>query len=314
MANLSILELAKRTYGGSVLRMAEVLSQTNELFLDAAWIPGNGTSGHVFPRRTSLPSGTWRKINEGVASQASTSRQVTEPFSFLEARSVVDKKLVDMASDRREFRATEDDAFLEGMLQTFCTGFVYGDPTAHPERIQGVNVRIASLSASNFVTAGGTGGDQTSILVVEWGPRQVCFAYPKGTTLGLKMDDLGEIDALDGSSNAFRAYATLFDIDAALVVHDDRCLQRIGNVDTGTLSTTLHQELITAVNRLPRGGVNAAIYCNETIRTQLDIIAADKSNVYWQPREFGGRRVTAFRGEVPVRRLDALLNTEAQVT
>ena len=65
--------------------------------------------------------------------------------------------------------------------------------------------------------------------------------------------------------------------------------------------------------RLPRGGGRAAIYANRTIATFLSLQATNKTNVLLQMAEFAGMVVPTFRG-VPIRIVDQLLSTEAQVT
>ena len=56
----------------------------------------------------------------------------------------------------------------------------------------------------------------------------------------------------------------------------------------------------------------AVIYCNRIIRTYLDIQAVNKTNVLLQMEQWNGMSVTTFRG-IPIRTVDAILNTEARV-
>jgi hypothetical protein len=55
------------------------------------------------------------------------------------------------------------------------------------------------------------------------------------------------------------------------------------------------------------------IYANRTIGTYLELQAMNKTNVLLQLKEFNGMTVPTFRG-VPIRVVDAILNTEARVT
>ena len=54
------------------------------------------------------------------------------------------------------------------------------------------------------------------------------------------------------------------------------------------------------------------MYCNETIFTQLQILAKDKRNVHYPPNNpFGGPQMYFL--DMPVRRLDAIATDEAIV-
>jgi hypothetical protein len=55
-------------------------------------------------------------------------------------------------------------------------------------------------------------------------------------------------------------------------------------------------------------------YMNKTIMTALDIEAAYKTNVYFTVSEDpGGEMVTRFR-KIPIRQVDAILDTETALT
>ena len=96
-------------------------------------------------------------------------------------------------------------------------------------------------------------------------------------------------------------------------------------------AANLFNALIRAVHRIPTmpstasteqrtdapgGGQmsmgRAAIYCNRTVRTYLDIQALNKTNVLLRFDEWDGKPITTFRG-IPIRTVDQLLSTEARV-
>jgi len=116
-----------------------------------------------------------------------------------------------------------------------------------------------------------------------------------------------------------QAFVSHFKLHAGLVVRDERCIRRIASIrgaSCGTTSTFYaataygHHNLIEALNALPYQGEGAVIYANNTVKTQMDILAVDKSNVLYNSENWSGRPVTTFKG-VPVRRVDAITNTEA---
>jgi hypothetical protein len=121
------------------------------------------------------------------------------------------------------------------------------------------------------------------------------------------------------------------------VLRDWRFVVRAANIDTtaaagGLLSTTppnLINALIRMVNKLPIQPVGAgpvqtsdapqklevgrcAIYCNRLVRTYLHIQAVNKTNVLLQMQQWAGMPVLTFLG-IPIRTVDAILNTEARI-
>lgn len=313
---LSLYELANRTHKGNLMEIAEVLTVKNEFLQDAVWLEANETGGHTILRRTSVPAGSWTKINRGVAAESSTTQQITESIGHLESLSQIDIRLANKASDPAAFRAREDRAFIAGLGNTFASTFIYGDVRAYPERFKGLDPRVTSKTADNARDGGGSGDDTTSIWVIEWGPDGVFFTYPKdGASKIIQMDDLGVELVLDptDSTKRFRAYMTAFSLQAGLVVKDDSAVQRICNIETtGSSNTFNDDDLIWATSRLPGEG-QAVIYVNRTIAIQMHILAKDRNNVSFQIAEFGGRRITLFNG-IPVRRVDSILETETALS
>ena len=165
--NLTLADWAKRTDpNGSVPVVAELLSQTNEILQDAVFKEGNLPTGERVVIRTGLPTVYWRALNQGIPSSKSTTAQVDEACGMLEARSEVDKDLAMLNGNTAQFRLSEDTAFLEAMNQTQATTMFYGNPATEPKSFLGLAGRYSSLSggnATNVITAGGSGSDNTSV-------------------------------------------------------------------------------------------------------------------------------------------------------
>lgn len=332
-SQLTLGELAKRTLDGQHLAIAEVLAETNEVLTDAIWLESNQPTSHVTSKRVYLPVGTWRKVNQGIKREASQTKQIVETMGMLEAYSVVDKFLVDIAPDPREFRSSEDLAFVEGLSQTLAdvlfkkTGTaITGDMTATPEVFNGFAVRYNDVTAENVYDQGcTTASATTSIWVIQWAPNMVHMVYPKGSKAGLESRDLGECTVPTGLMTTtydisdqtviteFQAYRTHFKWGVGLVVRDDRCVQHLSSIDpdNDTATSKLDEDnLIYMLNNLPYQGKNAVIYLNKTMKAVLDILAKDSGNLaVAQTDDAFGQPVTLFRG-VPVRRVDAITNTE----
>lgn len=313
----TLVELAKRTNNGNLLEIAEVLSITKEMFQDAVWIEANQTASHVGTKRTNLPSGTHRQANQGVASEASSTKQVAEPICRLEAHSRVDEAILDLAPDKAKARSQEDLAFVEGLGQTIETNMIYGDIDTNPEQIDGLATRYDATADANVIGASGTGNDTTSLWIIEWGPMKVHMIYPKGSQAGLQTEDMGkQLVTNDSGSTYFWAWFTKFVAWYGLYVHDDRCVQRIANIETsGSTNTLDDNDIIEALNLLPQagGGGSTAIYVNRTLKTQLEILAKDKTNVNYTSDNAFGVPVTRFRG-IPVRLCESIVNTESAIT
>lgn len=312
---LTLVELAKRTNNGNLLTIAEVMDETNEILTDAVWQESNQLTSNIITRRHSLPSGSWRKFNAGVDTESSGTNQVIEAIGMLESYSEVDKKLVDIAPNSKQFRSDEDIGFVEGMNQNLADTIIYGNMGTHPERFYGALTRYNDLACSNVFSAGGSGSDLTSVLVIQWGVRRVFLTYPKNSkSVGIQARDLGEHTATDSSSKKYQVYRTHFSIDVGLCIRDERCVQRQCNIESaGSSNNFSDDKLIEMLNNLPYKGAGAVIYCNTTVKTQMDIDAKDKTNVNYTSKDAWGVPTTHFRG-VPVRQVDAILNTESAVT
>lgn len=323
---------------GKVAKVAELLSQSNEILLDMPWMEGNLPTGHRASIRTGLPTATWRKLYQGVPASKSARAQIDDTVGMLETRSEVDKALADLNGNTSAFRLSEATAFVEGMNQSFVDSLIYGDQAVNEERFTGLAPRYSLLSAANggnIIDAGGTGSDNTSVWLVGWGQETVTGIFPKGSKAGLAHDDLGLIDAFDASNNRYRAYADWWQWKCGVHVKDWRYIVRIANIDvsdlvgqTGTqaptAATALMKLLVRATARIPMMGMARPVfYANRTVKEFLGIAALDKSNTALaiQPalQQFGniapghlGNGTMTFLG-VPVRTVDRILSTETRV-
>ncbi|MEI6083988.1 MAG: major capsid protein [Verrucomicrobiota bacterium] len=329
---VTLMDLARKTDpSGKIAQIVELLSTTNEILQDMLFVEGNLPIGHQTTVRTGLPSATWRLLNYGVQPSKSTSKQVTDTCGMLEAYAEVDKKLLQLNGNSAEFRLDEDMAFLEAMNQNMATTVFYGDTKTNPERFVGLAPRYATLSTDrtksgyNIIDGGGTGSDNTSIWVVNWGGRTTHGIVPKGSTAGFQHQDLGEITKTLSDGSMLQVLRTHYQWDNGLTVRDWRYNARVANLDVSNLkaessAANLSKMLLKAVNRIKftsNGAVmggRTAIYCNETVHTALDIQASEKSTVLlsYQQAADNGARILTFRG-IPIRRCDAILETEARV-
>jgi hypothetical protein len=114
----SYLDLAdyyrKLDGNGQIAEVIDMLAEINPIMDDAITVECNDGSSHLTTVRTGLPSGTWRKLYQGVQPSKSTTRQVSDVTGWLEAYSEVDAKLVMLAgSNGAAMRLDEAEAFIE---------------------------------------------------------------------------------------------------------------------------------------------------------------------------------------------------------
>nr|WP_175800907.1 hypothetical protein [Burkholderia anthina] len=309
---------------GSVAQTIEILNQQNEILLDATFIEGNLPTGHRTSIRTGLPQPTWRKLYGGVQPTKSTKTQVTDNCGMLEDYAEVDKALADLNGNTMSFRLSEDKAHIEGMNQEVAQTMMYGNEGSAPAEFTGFSPRFNSLSAQNadnIINGGGTGADNTSIWLVVWGPNTAHMIYPKGSKAGLAVEDKGQVtvENADGAGGRMEAYRTHYKWDIGMTVRDWRYVARVCNIDVSDLNTIANTKnlinwMIQASERIPAFGMGrAAWYVNRNIREKLRLGILEKIayNLTWET--VAGQRVLMFDG-IPVRRTDALLNTESVVS
>jgi len=333
-SNLTLADWAKRSDpDGRVPIVAELLSQSNEILDDCVFKEGNLPTGERVVIRTGLPGVYWRALNQGIPSTKSTTAQIDEACGILEARSEVDKDLAMLNGNTAQFRLSEDTAFLEAMNQTQAETLFYGNPGTDPKKFLGLAPRYSDLSADNAVnilSAGGSGSDNASVYLVVWGDNTVYCPFPKGSKAGLTHEDLGEQTVYNSDGTRLQAFATRYQWKNGLVVKDWRYVVRICNIDISDLlgqsstqassaSTALIKLMARALYRIPNMAMGrAAFYMNRTVHSGMAISALDKSQSVLSIQEgltqFGSAQsYLSFLG-VPLRRVDALLNTESAVS
>lgn len=305
-------------------KIIEILRQTNEILEDMVVLEANGYTEHTTTVRGGLPEGTWRKLNYGVPVQKSQTVQVKDSMGMLQNYGEVDKDLADLNGNSAAWRLSEEKAFVQGMSQNMARTIIYGDTTYDPERLMGLAPRYNSLSAANgenIIDAGGTGNTNTSIWLVVWGEDTAHGIYPKGSKAGLSWRDLGEKTLRDENGNMYQGYRTHYKWDLGFTQRDWRFTVRIANIDVTQLQKDpevggpdLPDLMVQALELLPWDGAGRpAFYCNRTIRGFLRRQIVHAKNVRMTMEQIAGKRVTMFDETVPVRKVNAILNTEARV-
>jgi hypothetical protein len=313
---------------GKTATIVELLQLTNELLDDAYWQEGNLPTGHRTTVRTALPGVGWRRINEPSTPSKSQTAQIDEACGILEAWCEVDEELIKLNGNGNGFRLSEAMAFIEAMNNEMASTLFYGNSGTNQAQFNGLATRYNSLSSGNFksnvLDGGGTGADNSSVWLVVWGPQTVFGIFPKGTKAGLTHDDYGveTVETTAGiGQGRLRAYRERWQWKSGLALRDWRYVVRLPNVDISNLSgktsaTDLRDKMIRMMHRIPnlKAG-RAAFYMNRTCFQMLDIQARDDVRTGGQLKyeNVDGQPTPFFRG-VPVRKCDALLESEAAIS
>lgn len=320
---MSLVDVATATQDGKVQKLAELLTEDNEILLDIPWQECNQGDTHKTVQRTGLPSAAWRELNKGVQPSKSTKKPCIDSTGIAEARSEVDEDIAELNGNVRENRYMEDIAFVESLNQSVAETLFYGNTNSTPASFLGLAPRLCDPTAANgdnLLNGGGSSTGNTSIYLCGWGENTMFGLYPRGSKAGLVIEDKGKEPVTDSSGGTYYSYVTQFKWKPGLCVKDWRYFGRICNIAVASLSPTaatganLIQKLIELTEVVKStGNVKQAIYVNKTIRTWMRIQIANKSNMHLTYEDFAGKRVVAFDG-IPVRVCDQILNTESAIT
>lgn len=321
---------------GSTPVIVNLLSQTNEMLLDATFLPGNLPTGHRVTVDASLPGTSKRQLNQGIQPTKGTAAQFDEGFAIFESRSEIDIDLAMLNGNTAGFRMNAGRRFIESMNQDVASSFVYGNPATDPSDYLGINPRYSVVAgagnSANVFDALGAGADNTSIILVVWGPGSVFMGFPPGSNAGLLHQDLGQQTVYDVGGVAgtrMEAYCDRYQWKTGLVVEDWRSIVRIGSIDvsdlaglvttqavTDTISSIIH--LMSQALYRPKDLMGRrAFYMNRGTHSGLSRLAMEKNtaalSIQTGLSQFGTPTSwLSFMG-VPCRQMDAILNTEAAI-
>lgn len=312
---LTWAEVNKREGYDDAAAVLGELMQLNEFLDEVPWRPSTHGPYNKQLQATRLGKGGFSKVNGPVPIIASLADQLTEPVKMYEGDSPVDERILRGTDDPYTVRDSEDALNLEGSSQDWMTALVYNNEATTPDGFKSLWRRRATLVANRCWGGGGSGGDTSSILLAEFSPNGLYLAYPKNTAAGLVNEDRGRhyIPAIIGTGNMW-AWVRHYEIWAAIVLRDDRALQRLANIETAGASNIFDPTIfIKAKTALPRGGQMAVAFCNRTLKAQVDNNAYAKTNVWFSIREVQGYGPITQIAGIPIRMMEALIDTEAVV-
>ena len=312
----------------SYIWAANVLARKCPLIRMLPMVASNQIMSNIDSRVSYLPTPGTRRFNEGVALSAAHTTPLTDPIAMVEDYSQVDKALWKIQNDPNTWRQGQDKLKVEALTQKIEDLLFYGNLSTDPGGFNGLAVRFATLDRApngdstwpvHVLGQGGTGSDTASVWILELGEEKVYGLYPKNLPGGLLVEDLGE-DTVNTNTLAspkyYQALRTHFAWYLGIGVKDERCVQRIANIEvTGASNTFDEDNAIRLLNRLPGGGSapGTVMLVSSSVKEYLDIRAKDKTNVHYMPDEVWGGNITMFRG-VPVYKAEMLDETETAIT
>ncbi len=335
----NLLLAARMTHNNEIIDVAEVLNETNDIIADAVVQQANDITSHVVSRRTALPAVNWVKVGNGWNATTGLLNQVREQMGMLKARFLAPEDMLRIQPNPAKYRMQQERAYIESMGQELANTLVgnvsagsLSPTTAPPEEFAGLQLRLNTLATTDTLYVGNNGGTNSgghsSIYFVQWGPGKTYLIHPRNTDGGgLKKRDEGrQLVSGDNSvastsaagsapnpTNQLWAFITEFSWDVGLCVEDARTIKRLANIDTAAGSAnSLDEDKIIEIRNNFKGNDMISMYVNETIFTQLQILAKDKTNVHWTENNPFGKPQLFFL-DMPVRRCDAILNVEGTI-
>lgn len=323
---LALLDLYKQQEDNrDIADVIEIMSQRNDQMQDAIVMECNQGTTHLTTVRAGLPAPTWRKLYQGVQPTKGTTAQVREATGVMHDWSEVDAELVEIAKNPAKFRMNEAKSHIEGLTQAAAQAFFYADIASEPEKFTGLAPRFNDTTAGNgnqIIKAGGSGNTNTSIWFVTYGETSVHLLYPEGSTGGLSREDKGKETTKDAAGGLYDVYREKFVWKMGMSVRDWRGVARIANIDVPTLTAdaatgaNLIDLMIDAYYKLDnpnQPGGKTVIYTSRNVAAFLHKQAMNKKNMNLTLEQADGRPVVSFLGH-PIRRADALLETEATIS
>jgi hypothetical protein len=319
---------------------AKVLTRTCPFLEFFPFVPANNMLFNVARRTDYLDTPQTRQFNQFVGFTSSKNTTITDDIAMWEGWSIEDAAFADIQPDPAAYMSDQIDNKVEGFRQKLEASLIYGSPATDVGGIRGLATRVNNLESlpngdgqwpANAYNGGVASGNATSIWVIEFGKNKVQAIYPMGTPGGLEINTLGKIpwtaatgtSGILGQSKAMLSYVTQVKWSLGIQIVDERCVQRVANVNPTALQPNGFDEnlLIQALGNLPGAGnaPGTVILVNRAILNEMNIRAvSQKTNAYYtQNMEtgdiWGSRRVTRFQG-VQVVMAEKLSNSETIIT
>lgn len=332
---LTLADVAKNNES-AIGSVAEVLVQENPMLNDIPYTEMNEGTIHKESIRSSLPSVYYRKANQPIPGGKTTIEERTFTAAHFEGKSQIDEAVASRGgADRIAFnRWNQAQGFIQAMGLEHASLLIYGSPFTSNLKTAGLSDIYSTVATTEDVSKQvidglGSSADLTSVWRIHWGERALFGIYPKGTQTGLKRTDRSpgntriQIAGTDvnGNSGNYWGFEEDFEVDHGMVAKDYRQAARIANLDidnlkSGSSAADLIDLMLSANYKIhnPQNGVGIW-YANRTIEAFLHKQSLSKvaAGAGLRFDNYQGQKMLMFLN-YPIRRADALLNSESQVT
>jgi len=319
---------------------AKILTRKCPILEFLPMVASNNILTNIATRTDFIPTPSTRRLNEYGTITTSKNSAITDPVAMYVDWLALDKETVRLQNDPSAYVSDQIDNKYQGFSQKLEATLIYGNIATDPGGFNGLATRFHNTAnlpngdqtwVPNVWDGGYEAGSSTSIWVFEMGKNKVQGIYPVNTPSGLEIQTLGEqtwtmptvTNGLLGSAKAIQAYVTYLQWKIGLQVVDERCVQRIANINPTALQAGGFDEniLVQALGYLPEAGSapGTVIVANRAVLNEMNIRAiSQKTNGYYtQDMEsgdiWGSRRVTRFQG-IPVVMCEKISNSETTVT
>ena len=308
---------------GVQMAIVDTISYKTPFIEEGYWHEANDFNSHHFLQVVSKPVGTDSVANKGIAWEQAVTRPLTEPIQGLEVYSRIDIRILGRERDPEAFRSAQALLDASGLKVTFHDRMLYGNNSIYPAQVNGLFTRypnltnpVTGLPQPNVTDNGGRiGNAQSSTWAVKWGLDGLFFVYPRGGQGWITSDDMG-VQLVPDDQNLtpareYRALVTCMGIHFGVCAGDDRCVQRLANIDA--TATWNPNAQMNALGLFPDDNYdNVVLYVPRRVWQQMNQSAANKTNVVLSWGEAWGGPVVFFF-TVPTRMCERIYPITTQV-
>lgn len=322
-------QILKLVRNNTYEKMANVLTENNDMLKDMPIFAGNGILSNTGSRETSLPTPQIVKVGDGWDASVVQWNNFVDTISLFKDRFDVPLDVYNLQPNKAQWRADTEDRHVEGFGQGVQNHIVYGTSTATPEKFDGLAVRYNTPDSGDptnpsstgdpfvFDAGGGTGADTTSIWLIQWGPMKVYGITPiNDPMMGLKRIDRGMQEVTAENSKTRTDLRTNFEWKLGICVHDVRSVARIRNVPTSVTGIVAFQTAISRViqarEEVFKGNEPVWMYTNKRVRYLMKEVQKEKMNLMYDKNNPWQIPMMRF-DDMPMRTVEAILNTETGV-
>jgi len=319
---------AKGADGKVTASLIDIVARQSPVLRSSYMGACNNNTTHKHVIRSGRGMASWGRLYKGIAASKGNTFQVEDTTGFLEARTEIDMRLLELEGDNAaKYKLLEAEGQLQTVTENFETAFFYSDTAAAPDEIKGLGARYGTISnagpGNQIVDAGGTGSDNMSVWMMTWGPRACALIHPSKVSGGIERQQKGEQRVLDDNGNPYYAEEDIYRLHTGVSVGDWRYVVRIANIDVSAFATDpsgaidwLRDAYYKHRGRVENMG-KTVIYCRQEFIQGLDELGTNSAGsdnfIRLKPMDFMGQEFDAYRGKMPIIETENLLATEARV-